>query len=124
MATEKKKKEQTEMSKAITDRIRQFMKERSLTMNGLAEMMGVTAPAILFHLNSNPSLDVLERIAKAMNINLWDLLPIEEDYTPYAKRMTGMFASENAENELKVMICPRCGQRFQLLPDLEEEENV
>lgn len=123
MATEKKKKEQTELSKAITERIRQFMKERSLTMNGLAEMMGVTAPAVLFHLNGNPSLDVLERIATALGVSMWDMMPIEADYVPYAKRIGNVFANNEADDAPQVMICPRCGQRFQMLPDLEEEES-
>lgn len=122
MATEKKKKEQTELSKAITERIRQFMKEKGETMNSLAEKIGVTAPAVLFHLNGNPSLDVLERIATALGVSMWDMMPIEADYVPYARRTDGLFAEEKAEDAPKVMICPRCGQRFQMLPDLEEEE--
>ena len=118
MAKETKKKEQTAMSKAITDRIRSLMDERGISAIKLAELMGVAIPTVYFHLKNNPTLEVIERIASILGVETWDLLPIEADYVPYSKRKEGMFAGVKSSEE-QVIICPRCGQRFQLLKDKE-----
>lgn len=80
--------------KDLKGRIRWLLKERGMTLNDLALVIGTTQTSISRMLgeNGNPTYETLERIARALNV------PIQE-----------LFA-----NEHNTLICPRCGARFKL----------
>lgn len=47
-------------------RIKEVIKERGTTVQDLAERMGITRVGLSQHINGNPSVEVLERIASAI----------------------------------------------------------
>lgn len=59
-------------------RIKEIIKEKGTSVQALAEKMGINRVGLSNHINGNPSVEVLERIAKALDIELWEL------FTPVA----------------------------------------
>lgn len=65
-------------SKNMALNIKRVLKERGLTAMQVAERMGVTNVALSQHMNGNPSVQTLERIAQAIGCDvaeLFDPLP-------------------------------------------------
>lgn len=54
-------------------RIEEILKEKGLTKGDLAESMGVSRQTLHSHLTGNPSLEILKRIAEALNLKVADL---------------------------------------------------
>ena len=53
--------------------IKRILKERGLTAMQVAERMGVTNVALSQHINGNPSVQTLERIAQAIGCDVTEL---------------------------------------------------
>lgn len=80
--------------------LKRVMAERGLNITELAKLTGITNANIsnMIHGKTSPNLDTIERIAKAIGIEPWELLrDVESD--------------ENRD----VIICPQCGSKFKLL---------
>lgn len=76
--------------------IKYLCKRRGITLQALANAMGVTYGTLFNQAKNNPSLSSLERIANALNCEVWELLkPIESNQDT---------TKENA------LICPHCGK--------------
>lgn len=62
-------------------RLKEILRERKLTISAFAEMAGITQANMsnIANLKSSPSLDTLNRIAKALNIPITELFGEEED---------------------------------------------
>ena len=84
-------------------RIKEVMKEEGLSVQEVADRMGITRVGLSQHLNGNPSTEVLERIAHAMNVSTWRFFASKEDI------------DEESKNTIT---CPRCGAKF----DFRQEE--
>ncbi len=54
-------------------RIEEILKEKGLTKGDLAESMGISRQTLHSHLTGNPSLEILNRIAKALNVTIAEL---------------------------------------------------
>ena len=54
-------------------RIKEILKEKRLSVNELAERMGINRVGLSNHINGNPSVEVLERIASAIGCEISDL---------------------------------------------------
>ena len=52
-------------------RIKEVIKEEGLSVQEVADRMGITRVGLSQHINGNPSAEVLERIANAMNVSIW-----------------------------------------------------
>ena len=73
-------------------------------MQELAEKMGISRVGLSQHINGNPSVEVLERIANALDVPLWQL-----------------FASpEEVAKETKGETCPYCGQPIIIKTTIEK----
>lgn len=57
-------------------RIKEVIKEQGTTVQELADKMGISRVGLSQHINGNPSVEVLERIASALNVQVSDLLKI------------------------------------------------
>lgn len=80
----------------VQDNIKALCKRRGITLQTLANSMGVTYNTLNNQSIKNPSLKSLERIAKALNCEVWELLkPIEPNQ------------DTTKENGL---VCPHCGK--------------
>lgn len=77
--------------------IREAIKSRGLEVRQVAERMGITPVTLSRHINGNPSVDVLQRIADAVGCDIADLFDHANDRT---------------------FTCPHCGGVIRVSKDL------
>lgn len=73
-------------------RLKQLLKEKGVTLQTLAERMGVTKGSLSCTINRNPTLSTLEKIAECLDVPITDL-----------------FESNQAK-----AICPHCGKPIKI----------
>ena len=88
-------------------RIKEVIKEKGLSIQEVAERMGITRVGLSQHVNGNPSVEVLERIAIAIGVESWELF---KSKTELVEQIT--------EESKNTITCPKCGAKF----DLRKEE--
>ena len=76
-------------------RIKEVIKERGTTVQDLAERMGITRVGLRQHINGNPSVEVLERIASAIGCPVTELF-------------------EQPNKDVLSLTCPHCGKSITL----------
>ena len=78
----------------MKSRIKDLLKERSMTLCDLAEKIGTTQTSVsrMLSENGNPTYDTLIRIADAMGVEIQDLFT----------------------DDRNLIVCPKCGARFKL----------
>ena len=76
-------------------RIKEVIKERGTTVQDLAERMGITRVGLSQHINGNPSVEVLERIASAIGCPVTELF-------------------EQPNKDVLSLTCPHCGKSIKL----------
>lgn len=76
-------------------RIKEVIKERGTTVQDLAERMGITRVGLSQHINGNPSVEVLERIAFAIGCPVTELF-------------------EQPNKDVLSLTCPHCGKSITL----------
>lgn len=74
--------------------IKEAIKKYGTSVNEVAERMGITRITLSTHINGNPSVEILSRIADAIGCDI-----------------TELFVSNTDGNHI---ICPKCGARFEL----------
>ena len=70
-------------------RIKEVIKEKGLTVKEVAEKMGVQPPSLSRAINENTTVDMLERIATALQVPVTDLFepPKKDIFTcPYCNK--------------------------------------
>ncbi len=73
-------------------RIKEVIKEYGLTSKTVADRMGITPVGLSQHINGNPSVEVLQRIAEAIGCN----------------------PSEFFEKKSNTIVCPNCGEQINI----------
>lgn len=89
-------------------RIKQILRERNITQQQLADMLGITRSAITQQLAGKPSLVTLEKIAEALEVEMYELFKSKSE-----------IVEEITEETKNTIRCPKCGARFVL--DEKEE---
>ena len=79
-------------------RIKAEIKERGTTVQDLAERMGITRVGLSQHINGNPSVEVLERIASALGCPVTELF-------------------EQPKKDSVSISCPHCGKSINIKVD-------
>jgi transcriptional regulator with XRE-family HTH domain len=74
-------------------RIREVLKEKGMTAKDLAVKMGVTPPSISVAINGNMTIEMLNRIAAALDV------PVTELFDP---------------PKIDVITCPHCGGKIKV----------
>ncbi|MGN0309031.1 MAG: helix-turn-helix domain-containing protein [Bacteroides sp.] len=74
--------------------IKRIIKEKNLEVREVARRMGITPTGLSQHINGNPSVETLERIAEAVGCDPADF-----------------FVSKEKTNTLT---CPKCGARLRV----------
>ena len=64
--------------------IKEVIKEQGTTIQELADKMSISRVGLSQHINGNPSVEVLERIAAALNVGVRDLFAERLNSSPYA----------------------------------------
>ena len=74
--------------------IKRVIKAKGLTVKDIADKMGISSVGLSQHINGNPSVQVLERIADAVGCEVGDF------FEKSSNEMTG--------------ICPHCGKEIKI----------
>ena len=80
-------------------RIREVLKEQGITTKELAERMGISQSALNQSISGNPSVKVLNNIADALNVPVWQL---------FANPL------EVLSKDSTSITCPHCGKEIQI----------
>lgn len=78
--------------------IKKAIKEHGLEVREVAKRMEITPTGLSQHINGNPSVEVLERIAKAIGCDITELFDAPKE---------------------GVIHCPKCGTEIKLNPEIE-----
>lgn len=83
-------------------RIKELCKEQGITLNTLAERIGVTQPSIsgLATGKIRPSLDTLEKLSQALNVEVGELFAPKNDFIAFV-RSEGKTHTITSKEELK-----------------------
>lgn len=76
-------------------RVKEIAREKGLSMADVAKRMNMSQSGLSMALNRNLTLDVLNRIADALEVEIPDLF-------------------ERKKEEENTIICPKCGSKFKL----------
>lgn len=60
-------------------RIKEVIKEKGITVQTLADKMGINRVGLSNHINGNPSVAVLEKIATALEVSIQELFEKEKN---------------------------------------------
>lgn len=80
-------------------RIKDILKERDMTQQQFAEVLGITRSALTQQLSGKPSLTTLEKIAEALGVEMWELFKSKSE-----------IVEEIAEEKKNTVPCPYCGR--------------
>ena len=78
-------------------RVKEILKDKQLTLNDLAQELGVSRQALYLQINNNPRISTLQRIADALGVPVGQLFDQKPQPT-------------NADHN--VIICPHCGEKL------------
>lgn len=74
-------------------RLREILKEKSMTIKAFSELSGISQPNISNYINGNvsPTLEMLTRIAEALNVPITNLFEKEDDIEIYVRYKGNMY---------------------------------
>lgn len=78
-------------------RIKEILKERDMTQQQFADMMGITRSALTQQLSGKPSLATVERMAEYLGVEMYELFKSKKDIIKEAEK----------DNSIP---CPYCGK--------------
>ena len=76
-------------------RIKEVIKEKGTTVKDLAQKMGISNVGLSQHINGNPSVEVLERIAAALGVPVTELF-------------------EQPKSDTASLTCHHCGKSIEI----------
>ena len=79
-------------------RIKEVCKEKGITVSQLAEKMGIKQESLSRAINGNPTLETLERIANALEVDITELF-------------------EQPKKDSVSISCPHCGKSINIKVD-------
>lgn len=79
----------------MATRIKEVIKEKGTTVKDLAQKMGISNVGLSQHINGNPSVEVLERIATALGVSVTELF-------------------EQPKSDTASLTCPHCGKSIEI----------
>lgn len=87
--------------------IKKAMQKRGLNGKEVAARMGISDVALSQHINGNPSVSVLERIAKALDCDIVELFePLDDHVEVFRLQTVCQHCGEPTEIEVKIMKKP------------------
>ena len=79
-------------------RVKAILKDKQMTLNDLAQKLGVSRQALYLQINNNPRISTLQRIADALGVPVSQLFDQKPQPT-------------NADNNTTIT-CPHCGEKL------------
>ena len=86
--------------------VKDIMKKKGVTMEALAERLGIAISTLSVKLSGNITLNALYDIAQALDCEIADFFPVPEGYRHW--KVSG----ETALKRDMELFCPKCGARF------------
>ncbi len=86
--------------------IKRAIKARGMEVRDVAREMGISPVTMSTHINGNPSVAILERIAKVLDCDVVEL------FDEPAERK--LFPANSPTPSEHTYICPKCGTKFQV----------
>lgn len=81
-------------------RVKEVIKAKGLTMQQVADVLGITRDTLTRNINGNPTIETLEKIAKTLGVSVSDLLD-----------------EERPEEDKNKITCPHCGKNINIKVD-------
>lgn len=78
-------------------RVKEILKDKQMTLNDLAQKLGVSRQALYLQINNNPRISTLQRIADALGVPVGQLFDQKPQPT-------------NADHN--TITCPHCGAKL------------
>lgn len=78
-------------------KVKEIIKAKGLTMQQVADELGITRDTLTRNINGNPTIETLEKIAKALEVSVSDLLN-----------------EKKLEDDKNTIACPNCGKKFKM----------
>lgn len=66
------------MSSELSNRVKYICSKQGKQLKDLAEAMGIKPESLSRALNGNPQMSTVQSIAKALNVNVADLFPVQD----------------------------------------------
>lgn len=88
-------------------RIRDIIEQQGITTKEVADKIGISVSALNQNIAGNPSVKVLEKIATALDVPMWQLFASPEDVAGSGEELTafvsyrGKFFNTHSKKELK-----------------------
>lgn len=79
-------------------RVKEVIKAKGLTMQQVADVLGITRDTLTRNINGNPTIETLEKIAKTLGVSVSDLLD-----------------EERPGEDKNTITCPNCGKKFKMM---------
>ena len=79
-------------------RVKEVIKAKGLTMQQVADVLGITRDTLTRNIKGNPTIETLEKIAKTLGVSVSDLLD-----------------EERPEEDKNTITCPNCGKKFKMM---------
>ena len=77
--------------------IKRVIKSKGLTVKEVAAKMGIAKENLSVHINGNPSVQVLERIAYAIGCEVGDFFNTSDDFTAFVRHNKTIHTFDNKE---------------------------
>lgn len=77
--------------------IKKVLKARGVSAKDVAEKMGITAIGLSQHMNGNPSVQVLERIAEAVGCEVGDFFERSDDFTAFVRHKGNTYTFDSSD---------------------------
>lgn len=78
-------------------KVKEVIKAKGLTMQQVADELGITRDTLTRNINGNPTIETLEKIAKTLGVSVSDLLN-----------------EKKSEDDNNTITCPKCGTKFKM----------
>lgn len=82
------------------NRIKEILKEQGVTINELADKLGISRVTLSTQINGTANIVSYEKIATALNVPMWQLFASPKEIQPQ---------SDGAS-----ITCPNCGKEFEV----------
>lgn len=77
--------------------IKRVLKAKGISVKDVAEKMGITAIGLSQHINGNPSVQVLERIAEAVGCEVGDFFERSDDFTAFVRHKGNTYTFDSSD---------------------------
>ncbi|MCI2145828.1 MAG: helix-turn-helix transcriptional regulator [Bacteroidales bacterium] len=80
-------------------RVKEICKEKGITMESLADQLGIARTNLTKTINGNPTISTLNKIASALDVELIDLFNTKkEDFTAFVSCSGKMYRFDDSES--------------------------